>query len=92
MDEGVKGGFRAKFVSLLAFTMLFPHPEVYSNLMLSPVCAAALLEKRMRTTWPFKVPESTVAELDMLPTNDHWYPVAGIVLAVARGNAGAVYL
>jgi len=72
---------------------LLPQLEVYCNLTLSPVAAAALLLYVTVITFEFTSPESITALPPKVPTNDHNHPVGAANVAVAAGtNAGAAYL
>ena len=72
---------------------LFPQLEVYCNLTLSPVAAAALLVYVTVITFEFTSPESINALPPNVPVNDHNQPVGAANVAVAAGTtAGAAYL
>ena len=77
-------------VNLDALNKLLPHDELYANLILSPVAAAALLLNVTVITLEFTLPESI--EAPNTPLNAHIYPVAATAVVVATGNDGAVYL
>ena len=61
--------------------------------MLSPTGAAALLLYLMRIVLPLSVPESSTPVIPTVPVGKlQKYPVAGAVVVLPAGNAGAVYL
>jgi hypothetical protein len=80
-------------VNLTAADALLPHADVYNNLTLSPVAAAALLLNLTSITLDVSVPVMIVAAWPNDPTNDHFLPVADATVVVAKlaaGNVGAV--
>jgi hypothetical protein len=68
---------------------LFPQSDKYATLTLSPIPAAALLLKLTLITLELTSPESITALAPNVPVNDHNQPVAGAMVAVPAGNAGA---
>jgi hypothetical protein len=86
---GAAGTPVATFVNLLDLLALFPQPEVYNTLTLSPVPAATLLVNLTTIFCEFTSPESITALPPKLPTNDHTQPVAAPAVAVATGKFGA---
>ena len=61
--------------------------------MLSPAGAVALLLYLMRIVLPLSVPESSTPVIPTVPVGKvQKYPVAGAVVVLPAGNAGAVYL
>jgi hypothetical protein len=71
MVAGTEGAANNVLVNLLAFLALLPQSDVYINLMLSPVKAAALLVNVTVIFCEFTLPESIVAVPNKDPTNDH---------------------
>lgn len=92
IDAGTAGGFNNVFENLIERNKLCPQPEVYRTRMLSPLVAAALLEKIRTTFCDCIVPESMVAVPESAPSIDQSHPVAAPVVVVANGKFGAVYL
>ena len=93
---GTTAGVGVTNAALVNFDLagkLFPQLDVYCNLTLSPVAAAALLVYVTVITFEFTSPESIDALPPKVPVNDHNHPVGAANTAVATGTvAGAEYL
>jgi hypothetical protein len=77
------GADNTALVSITDFLVLFPQPEVYASLTLSPVAAAVFNIYFILTMREVNDPESTTALDPKVPTNVHCHPVA------VPDNAGA---